>query len=53
MQFATMGKYKKLLVLTGATKEKDINSIAQDIQPDYYVESLGKLRQVIKSKLGM
>lgn len=48
-----MCNYKKLLVLSGVTKEKDINSIPEDSKPDYYVESLDVLQKVLKSKLGI
>lgn len=53
MKFASLCKYKKLLVLSGATKEQDLSNIPEDCKPDYYVESLGAWRELIKSKLGV
>lgn len=53
MKFAALCNYKKLLVLSGATKEQDLLSIPEECKPDYYVKSLGTLREIVKSKLGV
>lgn len=49
MKFASIGGYKKLLVLTGSAKKEDILkwSHGESNKPDYYIESIGALNLIL------
>ncbi|XP_023024353.2 uncharacterized protein [Leptinotarsa decemlineata] len=51
MKFANIGSYQKLLVLTGLTKIEHIRDwqFPEEYKPEYYVESLKVLNDILKS----
>lgn len=51
MAFAANSGYKKLLVLSGVTKEEDVKNWKFDerYKPDYYIQDLKELHGIIQS----
>lgn len=50
MKFAAVCNYQKLLVLSGLTKEEELDnwSHPEECKPDYYVQSLGALFKYVE-----
>lgn len=54
MGFATKYGYQKLLVLTGVTDIDQATACSdEDMMPDFYINSLGDLHELIKNKLNV
>ncbi|KAG5877029.1 hypothetical protein JTB14_005251 [Gonioctena quinquepunctata] len=51
MGTAALGRYQKLLVLTGTATKKDLSNwkYPEEYKPEYYVESMGVFNNILKS----
>jgi ribonucleotide monophosphatase NagD (HAD superfamily) len=50
MGFATKCGYKRLLVLSGLTQKEEVTtwSFAEELRPEYYVDSLKDVYEMLK-----